>query len=93
NYHAGLQRVLDNIDQHLDDDLGLEALSSVAAVSKFHFHRQFMATFGLAVHRYVQLARLKRASQRLAASDAHSVTEIARDAGYDAPEAVARAVR
>ena len=92
-YHARMQRVLDHIDQHLDDDLGLEALSGVAAFSKFHFHRQFMATFGLSVHRYVQLARMKRASHRLAASDAQSVTDIAMDAGYDAPDAFARAFR
>jgi AraC family transcriptional regulator len=57
NYHARMQRVLDHIDQHLDGDLGLEALSGVAAFSKYHFHRQFMSTFGLSVHRYVQLAR------------------------------------
>ena len=47
NYHARMQRVLDYIDQHLDSDLDLETASRVAAFSKFHFHRQFMATFGL----------------------------------------------
>ncbi|TCS16688.1 AraC family transcriptional regulator [Caulobacter sp. BK020] len=93
NYHSRMQRVLDHIDQHLDGDLDLETVSRVAAFSKFHFHRQFMATFGLSVHRYVQLARLKRASHRLAADDAQSVTDIAMDAGYDAPDAFARAFR
>jgi AraC family transcriptional regulator len=93
NYQARMQRVLDHIDQHLDDNLDLEALSGVAAFSKFHFHRQFMATFGLSVHRYVQLARMKRASYRLAEGDAQSVTDIAMDAGYDAPDAFARAFR
>jgi len=92
NYQARMQRVLDYIDQHLDGDLDLETVSRVAAFSKFHFHRQFSATFGLSVHRYVQLARLKRASHRLA-KDAQSVTEIAMDAGYDAPDAFARAFR
>jgi hypothetical protein len=33
NYHARMQRVLDHIDRHLDDDLDLDALSSVAAYS------------------------------------------------------------
>src|SRR6201746_2852157 len=75
NYHARMQRVLDHIDQHLDDDLCLEALSGVAAFSKYHFHRQFMSTFGLSVHRYVELDRLQRASYRLAYRDAQSVTE------------------
>ena len=93
-YQARMQRVLDHIDRHLDDDLDLETVSGVAAFSKFHFHRQFTATFGLSVHRYVQLARLKRASHRLAdRSNAQSVTDIAMDAGYDAPDAFARAFR
>ncbi len=93
NYHARMQRVLDHIDRHLDDDLDLNAVSGVAAFSKYHFHRQFTATFGLSVHRYVQLARMKRASHRLAYRDAQSVTDIAMDAGYDAPDAFARAFR
>ncbi|HWT50981.1 MAG TPA: AraC family transcriptional regulator [Caulobacter sp.] len=93
NYRDRMQRVLDYVDQHLDGDLDLETVSRVAAFSKFHFHRQFTATFGLSVHRYVQLARLKRASHRLAAKDAHSVTQIAMEAGYDAPDAFARAFR
>src|SRR3569623_2958548 len=93
NYQARLRRVLDHIDRHLDADLDLDSLSGVAAFSKFHFHRQFMATFGLSVHRYVQLARMKRASYLLAYTDAQSVTEIAMDAGYDAPDAFARAFR
>jgi AraC family transcriptional regulator len=93
NYHARMQRALDYIDQHLDSELDLEAVSRVAAFSKFHFHRPFTATFGLSVHRYVQLARMKRASYRLAYRHADSVTEVALDAGYDAPDAFARAFR
>ena len=31
NYQARMQRVLDYIDAHLDEDLDLDALSSVAA--------------------------------------------------------------
>ncbi|NMN58384.1 AraC family transcriptional regulator [Xanthobacter sp. SG618] len=92
-YRARMQRVLDHIDRHLDEDLGLEALSAVAAFSQAHFHRQFTATFGVTVHRYVQLARLRRASYQLAFRAGASVTEVALDAGYDAPDAFARAFR
>jgi AraC family transcriptional regulator len=93
NYHARMQRVLDHIDQSLDGDLDLETLSRIAAFSKFHFHRQFAATFEMSVHRYVQLARLQRAAHALALKDGKSVTEIAADAGYEAPDAFARAFR
>ena len=92
-YQARMQRVLDHIDQHLESELGLAALSGIAAFSMHHFHRQFTATFGLSVHRYVQLARMKRASYRLAFRDDQTVTDIAMDAGYEAPDAFARAFR
>jgi AraC family transcriptional regulator len=92
NYTARMRRVIDYIDRHLDDDLDLNTVSGVAAFSKFHFHRQFTATFQVSVHRYVQLARLKRASHRLA-TETPSVTEVAMGAGYDAPDAFARAFR
>jgi AraC family transcriptional regulator len=92
-YHARMQRVLDYIDQHCDEDLGLETLSRIAAFSKHHFHRQFTAIFGISVHRYVHLVRMKRASYRLAFRADHTVTDIAMDVGYEAPEAFARAFK
>lgn len=66
NYHVRIKRVLDHIDRHLGDDLNLETISAIAVSSEFRFHRQFTATFGLSVHRCVQLARMKRASYRIA---------------------------
>lgn len=92
-HRVRMLRVLDYIDRHLDDDLGLDTLSNVAAFSKYHFHRQFKATFGISLHRYVQLARMKRASQVLAFKQDANVTEVAMDVGYDAPDAFARAFR
>ena len=92
-YRARMRRVLDHIDGHLDEELGLAVLARVAAFSKYHFHRQFAATFGITVHRYVQLARMKRASYRLAFRDDASITAIALDAGYEAADAFTRAFR
>lgn len=92
-YHARMQRVLDHVDAHAEEPLDLETLAGVAAFSKHHFHRQFSALFGLSVHRYVQLVRMKRASYRLAYRPGETITGIALDAGYEAPEAFARAFR
>lgn len=91
-YLARMQRVLDHVDAHLDADLSTEALAAVAAFSPFHFHRQFAELFGISVHRYVQLARLKRASLALAYRKT-SVFDVALDSGFGGPEAFARAFR
>ena len=87
-----LDKALAYIDTHLDADLSLERLSRVAACSRFHFHRLFRARFGLSLHRYVQLCRLRRAGERLAFRRC-TVLDIALDSGYRSPEAFARAFR
>jgi AraC family transcriptional regulator len=93
NYHDRMQRVLDYIDHNLDGELSLETLAGIAAFSKFHFHRQLTATFGVAVHRYVQMLRMKRASHRLAFRKDDTVTDIALDAGFEVPEAFGRSFK
>lgn len=92
-YRARMQRVLDHIDRHLDGDLGVDTLAGIAAFSKFHFHRQFTAMFGVGVARYVQLRRLERAASQLAFRNGLPVTDIAFDAGYAVPEAFGRAFK
>ena len=92
-YQARLLQVLDYIDTHLHDDLDLNRLSSVAAFSTYHFHRQFRQLFGVSVMKYVQLRRLKRAAYQLAFRPDRPVLEIALDSAYEGPEACARAFK
>jgi AraC family transcriptional regulator len=91
-YRARFVRVLEHIDIHLDEPLGVDELSDVAAFSKFHFHRQFSELFGLGVYRYVQLRRMKRSAFQLAYRD-RGVLEVALSSGYESPEAFARAFK
>lgn len=93
HYHSRMQRVLAYVDAHLDEELTVDVLSEVACISRYHFQRQFSALFGIGVHRYVQLMRLKRASYQLAFREGDSVTAIALDSGYEGPEAFSRAFR
>lgn len=92
-YLARFRRVLDHVDAHLDEALDVEGLARVAAFSRFHFHRQFSALYGVGVHEYVQLLRMKRAAYELAFRDRASVLQVALDCGYEGPEAFARAFR
>ena len=77
NYRARFRNVPEYIDANLDDDLTVKQLSSVAAFSKYHFHRQFSELFGIGVYKYVQLRRLKRASYQLAFRSHSQIIDIA----------------
>ena len=92
-YRVRFRKVLDYIDANLNGDLALERLSGVAAFSKFHFHRQFSEFFGIAVCRYVQLHRLKRASYQLAFRSDSRIVDVALTNGYEGPESFARAFK
>lgn len=85
--------MLEYIDGHLDDALTVEQLSRVAALSKYHFHRQFAELFGIGVYQYVQLCRMKRACYELAFRSRSQVVDIALACGYKGPESFARAFR
>jgi AraC family transcriptional regulator len=92
-YQLRFRKVLEYIDTHLDEELSLEVLSVISAFSKYHFHRQFSELFGLGVHKYVQLVRLRRASRQLAFRSEQRVIDIALESGYESPEAFARAFK
>ena len=92
-YRKRLAAVVSFIDEHLDEELSLEVLSEVSDFSRYHFLRQFTASFGISPHKFVRLRRMKRASFRLAYRAEHSIMEIALDSGYDGPEAFARSFK
>ena len=92
-YRARFRKVLEHIDVHAAEPLSVERLSRVAAFSEYHFHRQFSAHFGIAVHEYVRAVRLMRASDQLGFRYWRSVLEVSLDSGYESPEAFARAFK
>jgi len=92
-YAARMSKVLDHIDQHLDEALTLEQLSAVAHFSKYHFHRQFSDYVGMSAIRYAQLMRFKHASYRLAFNPHERIIDIAFDAGFENPESFSRAFK
>jgi AraC family transcriptional regulator len=92
-YAKRFSQVLDFIDRHLDQSLSVERLGRVAHFSTFHFHRQFTNYIGIAPSRYIQLARLRRASYRLAFNPLERITDIAMDAGFEHSESFSRAFK
>lgn len=62
-----LRLLLDYIDAHLGEALGLDALADIARLSPFHFCRVFKQSTGVTPHRYVIERRIARAREMLAA--------------------------
>ncbi|WP_348771925.1 GyrI-like domain-containing protein [Pseudoalteromonas sp. MMG013] len=91
--HRSIQRVCDYIAQNLDIPMSIEHLSDVAALSKYHFHRLFVANMHITVSKYILLARLKRASFELVFETDKKILDIAIKAGFDSAEAFSRAFK
>jgi AraC-like DNA-binding protein len=64
-----------------DEPLSIDAVARAAAISPFHFIRQFEAVFGVTPHQYRIQCRLDEAKRLLAAGQ-HSVTEVCMAVGF-----------
>ncbi|MFC5742073.1 helix-turn-helix domain-containing protein [Dyella tabacisoli] len=87
-----LRHVLEYIEAHLDEDLTLAELASVAGFSLSHFKPLFKQAVGMPVHRFVLERRVERARMRLL-EGGMSLTEIALEAGFAHPSHMARCMR
>lgn len=74
-------RVCEYIEANLTQDLSLHELAAVAEFSVPHFKVLFRQSTGIPAHRYVVERRVERARQ-LILGGAHSMTDIALDAGF-----------
>ena len=92
NYQRRFLKVINYIEAHLDTDLDVNALCQHAYLSKYHFHRQCSAFFGMSVIKLVRLLRLKRAAYQLY-RDNGSILDIALANGYESHEAFSRAFK
>lgn len=89
-YRARINRVIDFIEQHIDDNLTLDKLAQIANFSKYHFHRIFGNMVGEPLYQFIQRIRIERAAFYLVNNPKKSITEIAFDCGFSSSAAFAR---
>jgi AraC family transcriptional regulator len=87
-----LRNVLDYIEAHLDENLTLAELATVAGFSVSHFKALFKQAVGLPVHRYVLERRIERA-RALVLEGGRSMAEIALATGFTHQSHMARCMR
>jgi AraC-like DNA-binding protein len=76
-----LRRARDHADRNYRDPLDLDALASIAGISRFHFQRSFKAAYGVSPAAYLSRRRIERAQDLLRATNL-TVTEICYAVGF-----------
>jgi len=92
-YTLRMNRVLEHIDQHLDQPLELADLARVAHFSPYHFHRLFSAWVGEPLGVYLRRRRLACGAYLMASRPEASILEIALEVGFGSGEAFSRAFK
>jgi AraC family transcriptional regulator len=88
-----MHRVLEAIDQRIDQPLDLASLAAVAHFSPYHFHRVFAGWMGETLGDYLRRRRVELAAGRLAAQPRLSVLQAALSVGFGSGEAFTRAFK
>ena len=92
DYLQQVQRGVDFIEEHLDEDIELADVSRAAGVSHWHFLRIFRALTNETLKSYIRSRRLASARLSLVGSQ-HSVLPIALAAGFESQAAFTRAFK
>lgn len=82
-------RVIDYIHAHAADDLSLDQLADVAAMSRFHWHRVFTAVMGASPAQIIRSVRMHKATMLLVRTDL-PIPQIATHVGYPNDRSFAR---
>jgi AraC family transcriptional regulator len=92
-YRARMNRVLDYIEEHIGEEFSLEELASVAAFSKYHFHRIFAAVMGESLFSFITRVRVERGAIYLVNQPKKSITELSGECGFSSSALFSRTFR
>lgn len=92
DYLRQVQRGIDYIEEHLDEDIDVGEVARVAGISHWHFQRIFKGLTNETLKTYIRSRRLAGSLERLA-STRERVIEIGLAAGFETQESFTRAFK
>ena len=92
DWFTRMNKALDYIEGHLDDELDINHAAKIACSSPYHFQRMFHAIIGITPADYIRRRRLTLAAMELASGNS-KIIEIAAKYGYESPNAFTRAFK
>lgn len=87
-----IQRAIDYIEDHLDQELAFDSIAKVAGFSKWHFQMVFSSAVGDTLKEYIRKRRLTAAVIALGTTESR-ILDIALTAGFESQEAFSRAFK
>lgn len=87
-----VKKVIDYIEDNLENEIDLEKIAESIGYSKFHLNRIFTEETGCTIYKYLQARRLTIAAEKLVDTD-EPITQIAYDAGYNSQQAFSQAFK
>lgn len=91
-YNERLDRVMEHVYAHLEEDISFERLAEVACLSPYHWSRIYAAMRGETIAASIRRLRMQRAADRLANSDL-DIAAVAARAGYGSTDTFGRAFK
>ena len=91
NQEQGIQRVLDEIDRRIKEDIQVDELAALVGYSTDHFRRRFAEIIGVPVMGYITRRRLEHARYDLARGG--RIIDIALDYGFETHAGFTRAFK
>lgn len=82
--NQSINRAIDYILAHINEPIGVDAISAHCNFSKYHFSRLFRAETGESVYEFVKRVRLEQSAFRLKIEQDRSITDIGCEYGYSA---------
>jgi AraC family transcriptional regulator len=92
DYTSRFNKVIEYINNHIDEKMDLETLAGIAHFSTFHFHRLFKAFQQETLAAYITRMRVETAARFLRYSTL-PIETIAYNIGYDMPSSLSKAFK
>lgn len=83
DYTKQINKVIDYIHSHIDRQLSVTELCSMADLSPYHFHRIFTTTIGESLAKYVMRKRLEKSANLLLSDVNAPIMNIAFECGFN----------
>ncbi|MBO6514966.1 MAG: AraC family transcriptional regulator [Bacteroidia bacterium] len=90
SYIARINKALEYIDQHLDEEINVSKLANISGFSLYHFHRIFKANVRESPYDFLLRLRLEKAIFLLKYRRQLSIAEVGYESGFSSPENFSR---